>query len=120
MNPLRKILVAFRRWRTPWWRHIRVDSDADGITVFSMVDPRAEPKRIRWVDVREVEAFRRDSVEIELVCVTLTTADDAAEVSEKTAGWMAFVRKLRTALPDQFPEADWFPPGKGTSYADVM
>ena len=103
--------VAFRRALTPQWRRHRVESDSVGFRIISTVDADEPEHWWEWSDVVRVEAFRRDLYTIELICLTISTLNDSRELNHKMRGWSGFVRMLEEALPEQFPEAEWFPAG---------
>ncbi len=103
--------VAFKRVRTPWWRRHHVESDSVGFRIISTVDADEPEHWWEWSDVVRVEAFRRDLYMIELICVTISTRNDSCELNHKMRGWSGFVEMLEEAIPEQFPEAEWFPAG---------
>ena len=103
--------VAFRRVRTPWWRRRRIESDRAGFRIISTVDPDELEQGCDWSEVVRVEAFKRDAGIIELICVTIFTANDTCELNHMMHGWSEFIRMFEEALPEHFPEAEWFPFG---------
>ncbi len=115
---LRRLLkspwVAYKRWRRPWWLHQRVETDSEGFRIISTLDPDAPREEYEWSDVVRVEAYKRDAHLVELICLTLFTANDECELNNRMGGWKEFVRAFEKALPDQFPEAEWFPDESGS------
>ena len=79
-----------------------------------MVDPSAAGSQFRWADIQKVEAFKRELLEIDLICLTFSAGKKSIEVNEKMGGWNEFLREFEKALPGMVPEAEWFPPGVGT------
>jgi hypothetical protein len=63
--------------------------------------------------VRHVEAFKRDFIAIELVCVSLSTEEETVEVNEKMSGWSEFLSRMKAQLPELAPEAEWLSPEMG-------
>lgn len=101
--------ITYKRLRTPWWIHCRVESHSEGFQIISRVDPYEPRREYKWSAILRVEAYKRDALLIELTCLTFFTACDQCELNHKMGGWKEFIRVFRKALPDHFPETTWFP-----------
>ncbi len=76
---------------------------------FSVVDDRGAAVTWPWSSVVRAEAYKRDLLTTDLICLSLGLADGKwVEVYEELEGWEAFVASLPENLPG-FPAFDsWF------------
>ena len=73
---------------------------------FSFLGPDQET-RVRWSDVKEIFAFKRDLFSVDLICIGFRVQDDGTfcEIDEMMPGYGG----LLAVLPDVFPgfKTDW-------------
>jgi hypothetical protein len=65
---------------------------------------------VAWADVIKIEAFKRDLLSVELVCLSLILRDNKTlELNEEMDGWQDLVNKLPEYLQGCQTFAEWSP-----------
>ena len=64
---------------------------------------------IEWRKIKEIYVYKRDIFIVDLICITLRTAnDDGFELHEQIRGWQELVENLPKYLPECDPFHEWF------------
>jgi hypothetical protein len=87
----------------------RVAHSAIGATVTSRsLDGDSKVEEIRWAEVVEVAAYKRDCFSVDLMCVALIGHENALEVSEGMKGWNELLDNLNEYLPGCRNKDTWY------------
>jgi len=63
---------------------------------------------IRWADIAEVVAYKRDLLTMDLICAAFSTAAGVLELNEEVQGWDDVMAALPVQLPGARPFAGAF------------
>ncbi len=84
-----------RLWREkPANTEIRLTDDG-----FSVAKSQREIFSLRWNDIQEIVAFKRDLFTTDLVCFSFSTSDASFEVNEEVRGFSSLESALGKELP---------------------
>ena len=85
----------WRRYRAWRLRHVRrLVLEADG---FAILEP-AGAKHVRWNAIRQVSAFKRDLLTVDMLCLAIATTAEIVEINEEMSGYSAIELALCTRL----------------------
>jgi hypothetical protein len=102
----REFLDFLARKNTPSGQ-IRVLTDQHGIT---LVESGGASLAIRWEQITQVVAFKRDVYAHDLLCILIEQAGaGVSEVNESMPGWERMIEQLPIYLPDASRWHDWYP-----------
>jgi hypothetical protein len=92
-----KKLVAFLE-PAPRHRHVELLLTADG---FALVRKGVVQFEVRWSDVREAFAFKRDLLTVDLICLGFRVSDGGSfyEVDEDMPGYEALCEEIGRHFP---------------------
>lgn len=67
-----------------------------------------ERTKVRWADVKEIFAFKRDLFGYDLICIGFRVSDDGTwwEIDEKMGGYVGLMSVAESAFPGI--RTDWF------------
>ncbi len=109
-KPNWRVRVA-ERWRSALHgaRRGTIHISPEGVTatVFQH-DGSARTTSIDWKEVNSVVAYKRDLINVDLICIGFTTGSGTLEVHEEMDGWNALVDTLPARLPGTRCRADWW------------
>jgi hypothetical protein len=89
--------------------HYAISFDSSGFTITNLRDHSHELVTMRWQDVNQVTAFKRDLITVDCICLYLARAEGTGvELDEEMAGWRSFIEALPQYLPGCKPWPDWF------------
>ena len=64
---------------------------------------------VAWADVIKIEAFKRDLLTVDLICLTISLRNNKTlELNEEMEGWELLVNQLPEYLPGCQTFAEWF------------
>lgn len=94
------MLRWFNRITNRLWREGYPDTEIrltdDG---FSLAKSQREIFSLRWNDIQEIVAFKRDLFTTDLVCFSFLTSDGSFEVNEEVPGFSSLESALEKELP---------------------
>ena len=63
---------------------------------------------VSWDAIQRVEAFKRDLVTTDLICITVSNKRESIELNEEMAGWAEFIEEMENRLPIIAPRKEWY------------
>jgi hypothetical protein len=87
-------LVNRLRHEKPPNAEIRLTDDG-----FSVAKNQREIISVRWNDIQEIVAFKRDLFTTDLICFSFSTSDGSFEVNEEVPGYSSLESALKKELP---------------------
>jgi hypothetical protein len=82
--------------------------DSVGLSVSDIRSKGQETLRMRWDEVIEAKAFKRDLLAVDCICLFLSGADGMGiELDEEMEGWTSLCEALPQRLPGCLPFHEW-------------
>jgi hypothetical protein len=102
-------------WIVAFLKHIRrrscqvsIFSDSEGLTrLITYKDGSVVEEAMKWCDVVNVSAFKRDLFAYDLVCLLFEDATKRFEVSEENVEFPRLVNMLPSYLPGTLDKEEW-------------
>jgi len=86
---------------------IQITHDNERITLFDTSDEKEVS--ISWDNVRKVDAYKRDLLTYDMVCVSFETlSEQSIEVDEGMKGFTELMEEASSALPGLTKFSDWY------------
>jgi hypothetical protein len=86
-----------------------ISFDDAGFTVTNLRNKKAEPFGMKWAEICQVRAFKRDLFAVDCICLFLARADGIGiELDEEMARWNTFVKLLPQHLEGCKAWDAWF------------
>jgi len=89
--------------------HYAISYDSEGVSVANLRDTPRSAESIRWAEICQATAFKRDLFTVDQLCLFLERPDETGiELNENMARWTSFVEALPEHLPGCRPWSEWF------------
>jgi hypothetical protein len=107
LQGLKSFIARIRRRSTP--RLGRSISLRDGgFLVHPTGQPVEKASVLKWQEITQITAFKRDCFSYDLICLLIGGALTIVEINEEDAGWDAFLQAAQENLPGLVPTNIWW------------